>query len=128
MEDGFSSDEEIANVLAAARAALVEREAQVAALAAQLSDKSKAYEVLRARYMEIKQELLLLKKRLFVANAECIDITQWNAAVSPRAQSHIRRLCIDRGTMSGILGLHSSGRLQCLQCVVSTRQARRPRG
>jgi len=76
MEDGFSSDEEIANVLAAARAALVEREAKVAALAAQLSDKSKAYEVLRARYVEIKQELLLLKKRLFVAKAERIDTAQ----------------------------------------------------
>ncbi len=69
----------VAAVLAAKLAEVTaerdERDAQLAEQDAQLAEAKADYQRLRKRYRELMEELVLMKRRLFVAKAERVEMT-----------------------------------------------------
>ena len=62
--------------LAARDAAVASREAKLEAATAQIAKQAAQYEALRDAYMQLQQELKLLKRRIFIASAERVDTAQ----------------------------------------------------
>jgi chromosome segregation ATPase len=63
-------------VFAERNAEIPARDAELAGKNAQLTKQAAQYEALRDAYMQLQQELKLLKRRIFIASAERVDTAQ----------------------------------------------------